>query len=141
MALRRDDDYEHRSDEWRAVYERLKSYDDRLKSVEDQLAIHRLECANAKSKPIDITQLSIPTRVVVAVVGAAVAIAGGIWASTSGIRSDVRDILTQQTAYARMADERAGALKESISDAKKLQELQRIQLESLTKTVLTQQRR
>ena len=37
--------------------------------------------------------------------------------------------------------ERSTTIRESISDAKKMQELQRIQLESLTKTVLTQQRR
>jgi len=121
--------------------ERLNGHEARLEALEQANADLQSKLLQLSGKQISLTDIIVPSKVVWAIVIAAVTIAGGIWASTSELRSDVRDILTQQAASAKMADERSSTLKESIADAKRLQELQRIQLESLTKTVLTMQRR
>jgi len=113
----------------------------RIQVLEGSLKEHERSCTESKAKPIDIERLIVSPKIVVGIVMAVLAIAGSIWLSTAGLRSDVRDILTQQAAQSKLSDERSESLKESIADAKRLSELQRIQLESLTKTVLTQQRR
>lgn len=120
---------------------RLDGHESRLEVLEQAQQDLYLKVQQISGRPINLTDIIVPSKVVVAIVLSAVTIAGAIWGSTSGLRSDVRDILTQQEASSKMADERSGTLKESIADAKRLQELQRIQLESLTKTVLTMQRR
>jgi len=120
---------------------RLDGHESRIESLEQAHADLQSKVLQLSGRQVSLTDIIVPSKVVWAIVLSAVMIAGGIWASTSELRSDVRDILTQQAASAKMADERSGSLKESIADAKRLQELQRIQLESLTKTVLTMQRR
>ncbi len=106
------------------------------KLVELDSKVTRLE-----TRQPDLSQVLVPGKMLVAAVLFSASIVGAMWAITYGLRSDVRDLITQQEAHTRLEDERSNTLKESISDAKKMSEMQRVQLESLTKTVLTQQRR
>ena len=94
--------------------------------------------------PIDATRLVLTPKIVAVIVTFAVTIAGGVWASTSGLRSDVRDILTrmdaQQQAARANADVQkvtADALKTAVEDMRRRQELQQYEIQNLKEAILT----
>ena len=95
--------------------------------------------------PTDVTKLNFPPRIVLGVVGACLSIALGFWGSTYGLRSDVRNILTQMeskvnldAANARILEERASNVARTIDTIEKKQELQRLEIQSLRETILRQ---
>jgi hypothetical protein len=99
------------------------------------------------ARPIEVSALRFTPAVVMAVISMCLTVAGGMWASTYGLRSDVRDILTKMAATAdlersntKLQDERALTLTKTIETIDKKQELQRLKLEAITETVLRQQR-
>lgn len=87
--------------------------------------------------PQDLTKSVIPTKLWLAMLMLAIMIVGAAYS----VKSDVRDIATQQTAQTKLDDSRSDTLRDSVAELKRMQEMQRVQLESLTKTVLTQQQR
>lgn len=99
------------------------------------------------SRPIEVSTLRFTPAIVLTMVTVCMTIAGGMWASTYGLRSDVRDILTKMAATAdlersntKLQDERALVLTSKIETIDKKQELQRLKLEAITETVLRLQR-
>lgn len=130
--------------EQRNAHQRLRDdlnmQDAALEGLSARLSAIESDYKAFKATPQSITNLMAPWQMLFGAILMSATIVGGMWAITYEIRSDVRDIKTQQAADAKLADERATGLKESVTDAKKMQELQRIQIESLTKTVLTQGR-
>lgn len=94
--------------------------------------------------PTDISKVVLAPRIVVAIVGLIVGIAGVFWASTYGLRSDVRDILTRieaqrsaSEAMGRLQDVQAAAMRESIEAMKRRQELQQYELQGMKELILT----
>lgn len=92
----------------------------------------------------DAMKLQFPLQFVFVIVGAFLTCAGGMWASTYGLRSDVRDILTRmelQTqvdeARAKVQEERIAAMRESIEAMKRRQELQQYELQGMKEVLLT----
>lgn len=74
--------------------------------VEKQHAINgRLE--TVASTPVDVTKLVLRPPVLFAVVAVVLSISVGFWASNSGLRSDVRDILTRMASEQRVSDANA----------------------------------
>src|SRR5688572_7381826 len=78
-------------------------------------------------------------RVVVLSVGGAAT----IWATTSGLRSDVRNILTQMESeteqrelQSRLVEERMNTMRESINDQRRRGELTAIELNSVKEMIL-----
>src|SRR5258708_19046926 len=70
-------------------------------------------------------------------------VAGGMWASTYGMRSDIRNIMTRMDSASEalklsvsLAEERAAALKDSIDSIKRRQELQQYEIQSLKEMIL-----
>lgn len=106
-----------------------------------------LHIAKMESTPTEVTELRFTPTIVLSIVTVCLTIAGGMWASTYGLRSDVRDILTHMSAQVdleksntKLQDERAIVLTKTIDTIDKKQELQRLKLEALTETVLKLQR-
>lgn len=143
------DDLHTRAEEGhRRLRESLRELEDDLAAIRTaQLEDHNTVVVLSRT-PIDLSKATLPPRLVVWTMGGVLTVALSFWASTSGLRSDVRDILTTQTAQveitrqvARLTDERNAALKDAIADVRRAYEEQRVQLETLTKMVLAQQRR
>lgn len=103
-------------------------------------ALRRLD-----AEPIDADKIRFSPRVVAAFVGACLSIFGGMYASTYGLRSDVRDILTTMENQKRVeelnqkiSDTRATALEKSIDTIDKRQQLQALEIQGLKEMVLKQ---
>ena len=75
----------------------------------------------------DADKLSFPLRLVIQVI----AIVATLLGTTYGLRSDVRDILTRQSAADRLADERAAALIKTIDAITRQQALQQIDITNI----------
>lgn len=83
-------------------------------------------------------------EIVAVIVSGFLAVSGGMWASTYGLRSDVRDILTRMDGQAKIAELNAKlqeqgllTLRESIEAMKRRQELQQYEIQGLKEVVLT----
>lgn len=81
-------------------------------------------------------RISFPLPYVFIIVGAFLAAAGGIWT----LRSDVRDILTRMELQAKLQDERADSLRESVESMKRRQELQQYEIQGLKEAITTMQK-
>ena len=99
-----------------------------------------------EATPIDVEQIRFPPRIVFAVIGAVFTIVGGMYASTYGLRSDVRDILTTMAQQKQLDDlnqqiakQRDETLSKSIDTIDKRQQLQAIELQQLKEMVLQMQ--
>lgn len=93
--------------------------------------------------PIDTARLALTPRVVFTIVTICIALAGGIWSSTSGLRSDVRDILTRmdaqktaQEATIKLQELQSKTLQTAIDDMKRRQELQQYEIQQLKEVIL-----
>jgi hypothetical protein len=115
----------------------------RLDTLDDAQAKMAVHVTQLDTKPIQATELHFTPAVVLTIVSLSLSIAGGMWASTYGLRSDVRDILTSMAASANMErvttklnDERAQQTAKTIETIDKKLELQRLKIESLNDIVL-----
>lgn len=89
----------------------------------------------------DASRLTFSLQLVILIVG----MSGGFWMATYSLRSDVRDILTRMgmqaeidKTNARLQEERAANLRESIEAMKRRQELQQYEIQGLKEMVLKQ---
>lgn len=120
----------------RGAGETMPSLETRVEALEsERLATARILARLESSKP-ELERLVFSPRVVVWLVTAAVSVFGGIWASTYGLRSDVRDILTHMSFNETLQTERSKATVESIDQMKRRQELQQYEIQDLEKTIL-----
>lgn len=105
----------------------------------------------AIDKPLDPAKVMLAPRLVVAIVAGVLGVAGGMWATTSGLRSDVRDILTRMEAQSTAMDSQSrasealgklqevqqAAIRQSIDEMKRRQELQQYEIQGLKEVILT----
>jgi hypothetical protein len=106
-------------------------------NCQQDLKLKVRDLANAQAAPPDLSKSVIPTKLWLSIIGLCAVIVGAAYS----VKSDVRDIVTAHTAEQKLTDERNAAQKTFNEDLKKDFALQRIQLESLTKMVISQQRR
>lgn len=92
----------------------------------------------------DVSRLTFTPQIVAAIVISFLAVAGGMWTSTYGLRSDVRDILTRMESQVQVSElsmklqeERAKTLSESIEAMRRRQELQQYEIQGLKEVILT----
>jgi hypothetical protein len=104
------------------------------------------------SRPLEVDNIRFPPRLVVGIVAAVMAIVGGMYASTYGLRSDVRDILTTManqekvdvekekltTEKQRLSDEKFQSLRDAVSVIDRRQQLQQIETAELKEMVIKQ---
>lgn len=134
-AHRKDAEHGHRRlrDDWRGHEARLDS----LEAFQQETEVHLVRLDNSPAP--DVSKLKFPLQTVVLIVS----ICFGMWATTYGLRSDVRDILTQMAAKKdndaikeTLQNERAAALRAAIDGTEKQLKLQQIQIQELTNAVL-----
>ncbi len=92
----------------------------------------------------DVTRLTFTPQIVAAIVVTALSVFGAMWASQSGLRSDVRDILTRMDSEAQLAEvnsklmqERSETLGKAIEAMQRRQELQAYELQAMKESILT----
>lgn len=85
---------------------------------------------------------TLPVQSVAGIVILALTMAGSVWWSTAGLRSDVRDINTKMDArqeaeqlQSQLEAERSLALKESLDAMKRRQELQQYEIQGLKEAI------
>jgi hypothetical protein len=126
----------------------IRALDVRIEHLEDAQSKNDVQFTKIATKPVEVAELHFTSSVVLTIVTVCLTIAGGMWASTYGLRSDVRDILTSMAAQvnleketSKLNDERTANTARTIDTIDKKIELQRLKLESLTETVLKLQPR
>ena len=99
-----------------------------------------------ESTPIDVEQIRFSPKIVASAVAMVITIVGGMYASTYGLRSDVRDILTTMAQqkqlddlHQQIAKQRDETLSKSIDTIDKRQQLQAIEIQQLKEMVLQMQ--
>lgn len=110
----------------------------RDRQIENTARISRLA-----DTPPNVETMIMTPKVLISVVVFVLTIAGSIWGSTSGLRSDVRDIITrmeaQKTAYdsaAKLQEVQSNALRVAVDDMKRRQELQQYEIQALKEVIL-----
>lgn len=105
-------------------------------SADSKLLVSRLE--TAQQDPVDVAKLRFTPSVVIGIITMAITVAAGMWASTYGLRSDVRDILTRMNlqteldvARTKLQDERAANLKDAVDSMRRRQELQQYEIQGV----------
>lgn len=124
-----------------------RSIERRVESMENAQVANALHFSKIDALRTDVNELRFTPQVVLTIVLTCLSIAGGMWASTYSLRSDVRDIRTLMSAQAelehantRLSEERAAQVAESIRQIRATMELQRMKLEALGEAVLKLQR-
>ena len=99
-----------------------------------------------EATPVDIEQIRFPPNIVASAVAMVITIVGGMYASTYGLRSDVRDILTTMSQQKQLdelnqkiAAQRDETMSKAIDTIDKRQQLQAIELQELKEMVLRMQ--
>ncbi len=115
-----------------------------FQSLREGYMTNRAKIDEVEKMPVDAMKLMLTPRIVASIVVSALLMAGGIWASTSGLRSDMRDVLTrmdaQKTAVdttAKMQELQANTLRNNIDELKRRQELFQYELTALKEVILT----
>lgn len=99
--------------------------------------------ADDPDRPIRATSLTFDLRLVVTIAGAVASLAITIWASTAGLRSDVRDILTKMESarqvievQQKLQDERMTTMRDKVDSLQRRLELLQFEQQGLKETIL-----
>jgi hypothetical protein len=137
--------YEQLEEQRDEASQRLKLDLAEIRKHLDALAATQLASNALINAPIDVDKMRFSARVVVALVAGGISIAVGIYASTYGLRSDVRDILTTMESQKqledvnqKLTDERSESLRKSIDAIDRRQQLQQIEIQELKEMFLKQ---
>ena len=127
---------------------------DGLKSLAEKQHEMNDRMTELATTPVDVTKLVLTPKIVVSIIFIVVGIAGGMWASTAGLRSELQVVSAKMTADQRVADERAQRsndnntvikdalsnssrdIKEQISAITKRQELQQLQIQAMQESII-----
>ena len=128
-------------DDFRELEERMS---DAMSLMRDRQIENTAKISKLADTPPNVENVIMTPRVMIGIVLFAVTMAGSIWSSTYGLRSDVRDIITrmeaQKTAYdsaAKLQEVQSTGLKSAIDDMKRRQELQQYEIQALKEVILT----
>lgn len=145
MTARRDDGLlqmiEQNDDKHEEAHRRLRQDLDRLEeqvnkglqSLRDGFMANQSSIEHLKQKPIDATKLVLSTPVVVTIVVIALGIAAGVW----GIRSSMQQLADKLESSAKLQDVQNTALKTSVDEMRRRQELQQYEIQGLKEAILT----
>jgi hypothetical protein len=122
-----------------------RDLDERVVKLESGHATSAAQLTAMSDRTIDVAKLRFTPSVVISALVLALSVASGIWLSTGGLRSDVRDILTRMDAQAKtddanrkLSDERLAALRDAVAAMQRRQELQQYEIQGLKETLLKQ---
>lgn len=129
----------------RADLDRLTA---RMGNVDATLGQNAIHLTRIDNTPVQAAKLSFSPGTILTIVGICLAVAGGQWAATYDLRSDVRDIKTSMAAQSdvdrvstKLQDERAINTAKTIETIDKKLELQNIKIEGLRLDVSKVQQR
>lgn len=102
-------------------------------------------------RPIDPGKVMLAPKLVVTIVLGVLSVAGAVWGLNSGMRSDVRDILTRMEAQrttiesqskasealGKLQEVQQSAIRNAIDEMKRRQELQQYEIQGLKEVILT----
>lgn len=139
---------EAREDSSRRLHVEISDLGRRIEALAAAQATNDVRLTRMDSTPLDVEKIRFPPRVVAAIVTAILAIFGGMYAATYGLRSDVRDILTTMESQQRLnemnqklSDKQSETLNKAVDAIDKRQQLQQIQIQELKEMVLETRRR
>jgi hypothetical protein len=81
--------------------------EDAQKLLAEKIHANTSRLVELSTTPVDVTKLVATPKIIASIVGTALLVAGGMWASNGGLRSDVRDILTRMSSEQRVTDANA----------------------------------
>jgi hypothetical protein len=97
----------------------------------------------APKRTVDAAAISFSVETMIKVVVFSLGIGGTMWGTTAGMRSDVRDILTQmksesekRSLQAQLVDERMETLRETVNDLKRRTELAQYEVGALKEVLM-----
>jgi hypothetical protein len=140
MIQQNDDKHEEAHRRLRQDLDKLEEQVNKgFQSLRDGFITNQSRIDTVANAPIDVAKLVMTPRIVIGIVMLVLSVAGAMWASTLGLRSDVRDILTRMDAkraddanLARIQELQIGMLKATVEDMKKRQELKQYDIQDLT---------
>lgn len=130
---------EKHDEQHQRLRDEVRKLEARLDTLARSDASHTLDLDRLDKRPVDVSNMWMRPQVAIAIVMFCLSIAGGMYASTYGIRSDVRDILTRSAALEKSQDDRYETLKSSIDEMKRRIELQQFQIGELRDMIVKQQ--
>jgi len=119
----------------RGDFEELKREMTRgLNALRDDIHTVKSSIEGVKNAPLDATKLMLRTPVVVTLVIMAIGIAAAVW----GIRSGMDRIADKMEATSRLQDVQNSALKVSVDEMKRRQEIQQSEIQGMKEMILKQ---
>jgi small-conductance mechanosensitive channel len=123
-----------------------RQIDGGLQAVRQEMALLNGRMDVLEKIPVDATKLVLAPRVVVAITMIVLSIAGSVWFSTAGLRSDVRDVLTRmdlaselEKVQSKSQEERAAALKAAVEAVQRDQRMTQYDVQGLKEALLKMQ--
>lgn len=110
----------------------------RLETFEKLLTKHEAHLTQIDSAPISPNRILFTPQIVIAIVFSVVTIIAGQWAITDGIRSSLRDVVSNTAAQTKIQDERSVTLTKTIDEIKRTQTLQQYDIKELHDLISTQ---
>jgi len=113
-------------------------------ALRDRIIANENRLEKLKDTPPNVENVIMTPRVLVAIVVFTITVVGGVWSSTYGLRSDVRDILTRMEAQKsaleaadKLADVQALQMKTAIEAMQRRIELFQYEQQSMKETLMT----
>lgn len=123
----------------------VRDIESRLDSMEKAHAALRHRFERLEMQPVDLDKLKIPPSMIATIIGVCLLVVGANYALDRGLKADIADIsnrltLQQQNdvSYQKLVEERSSGLRDAMSDIKKKQELQQIQIGELKDMILSE---
>ena len=139
-----EDGHKRLRDDMRELQEQHANLLDSLGLLRDKQSDTANRIGNIEKTPPNVENVIMTPRVLVAIVIFSITVAGGIWSSTAGLRSDVRDILTRMDsqrmsleASDKLQEVQATAMRVAVDDMKRRQELQQYEIQALKEVIIT----
>jgi len=104
-----------------------------FQSLRESSLTNRAKITEIEKMPVDATKLVLSTPVIVAMIVMALGIAAAMWS----VRSGMERLSDKMEAASKLSDVQNGALKTSVDDMKRRQELQQYEIQSLKEAILT----
>ena len=134
-----------REDSSKRLHIEIEELKRRVESLTMLQSAGEVRLKHVETTPLDVEKIWFAPRIVIAIVAACVSIVVGMYVVNSGIRSDVRDILTRQeqrdqmeVVNRKLADQQQEAITKAVDVIDKRQQLQAIKIQELTEMILKQ---
>lgn len=85
---------------------------------------------------VDATRLSFPAQLVILMITTSLTIAGSVWLTQAGLKSDVRDIVTRMDAQRQIEAERSAGIRDALASLQRRQELQQYEIQQLKEAIV-----